>query len=496
MCSNPNRLREIKFFSQSLSAKAAILEIFHTIVRVSLIFLIVFIERKKPGEALIWVAIVFFFPVAGGILYFIFGSTVNIKLTYRARSREVYEVYRNEIESQIKLLHERNAKAHAIRGEEELAAYFNVNYAESILTQWNEIDLITSGEEKRQKLLDDISQAQHHIHVAYYAIHHDWLGIEFVEALAKKAAEGVRVRVLFDGMGSLGNARKLFGPLKKAGGEIKRIKPLLTHFRYHRKIVVIDGSLGYIGGMNIGRKYVGENPRKTPWRDTQVRIRGEAASLLQYYFLYDWMYANGLRNHIEASDEQAFLFPPIDHVQELPCQVIGSGVDTGKQVMKLSYLRMISLAQERIVIQSPYFIPSNSLSELLKVALSSGVEVILMLPGRRSNFFLDPTTRYHIAQLVPLGLKVFNYNGYLHAKTLRIDSGITCIGSVNIDIRSLEVDDEICAIFFGEEVAKKYDAIIDQDLKNSNELNYDALSNRGLLKRFTERFFLLFSPFM
>lgn len=461
-----------------------------------LIFLIVFIERKKPGEALIWVAIVFFFPLVGGVLYLIFGSTVNLKLTYKARSRGVYEVYREEIESQIKLLGSRDFAALAPRGEEELAVCFNVNYAESILTRWNEVDFITSGEEKRRELLEDISKARHHIHVAYYAIHNDKIGIELVEALTRKAAEGVHVRVLFDGLGSLGNTEKLFRPLRKAGGKVKPIKPLLTHFRYHRKIVVIDGKTGYTGGMNIGSKYVGENPRKSPWRDTQVRIRGEAVALLQYYFLYDWLYANGSRNHIDSTVEQPFLFPAVEQDHELPCQVIGSGVDTDKQVMKLSYLRMISLAQERIVIQTPYFVPSISLFESLKVALSSGVEVILMLPGKKSNFFLDPTTRYHVAQLVPLGLKVFCYEGYLHAKALRVDRAITVIGSVNIDIRSLEVDDEICAVLYGDEAAGRYDKILADDLRNSEELDYEAFLNRGLGKRCAERFFMLFSPFM
>lgn len=277
---------------------------------------------------------------------------------------------------------------------------------------------------------------------------------------------------------------------------MKRIKPFLTHFRYHRKIVVIDGVVGYVGGMNIGSKYVGDSPQKTPWRDTQVRIKGDAVPLLQYYFLCDWLYANGSKNPIDALEEQSFLSPTIEHIHELPCQVIGSGVDTDKQVMKLSYLRMVSLARERIVIQTPYFIPSSSLLESLKVALSSGVEVVLMLPGRKSSFFLDPATRSYVAELVPLGLKVFNYDGYLHAKTLRVDRTITSIGSVNIDIRSLEVDDEICAVFYGEEAAQRYDEILAEDIKRSEELDYEAFLKRGLAKKFAERFFLLFSPFM
>lgn len=472
------------------------MEIFQTILRITLIFLIVFIERKKPGEALIWVALVFFFPIIGGLLYIIFGSTVTIKLTYQNRSRKVYEAYRQQLENQMELLKEGTVSHPLVDKEDSLIMHFNTHYGESVLTERNDVDIITSGEEKYRKMFADIAQAKDHIHVAYYAIHNDSIGKELIALLAKKAREGVNVRVLVDGLGSITATPLFFRPLTKAGGRVKRIKPLLTHFRYHRKIVVIDGQVGYTGGMNIGCKYAGANPKKSPWRDTQVRIYGEAVYVLQYYFLYDWMYANGESNRIYAEGGGSPLFPPMEPNEELPCQIVGSGVDTDKQVLKLSYLRMLSLAQESIILQTPYFIPSMSLLESLKVALSSGVDVVLMIPERSASFFLGPVTRYFVAQLIPLGLRVLQYDGYIHSKTLRVDTSITCIGSVNIDIRSLEVDDEICAIFYGEEFATRYDTIVAEDISHCTEMDYEAFMQRGLFKKFTERFFLLFSPLM
>lgn len=471
------------------------MELFNLILRVVLIFLIIFIERKKPGEALIWVLLVFVFPLAGGILYLILGSTLGIKLTHRMRSRSIYKPFLEVLD--IQLAHLKDGKLPQVFSQAETQmVHFNLRYSEGGIGFSNAAEILSTGKGHYGRLLEDIANAKQHIHLAFYSIHHDRVGKEFVAALVRKAQEGVEVRVLCDAVGSLGAKTFLFGPLIKVGGKVKTIKPLLTHFRFHRKIVMIDGRIGYTGGMNIGCKYLGENAKKTPWRDTQVRILGDSVLLLQYYFLYDWLFANWKSDISGNPSKLAQYFPEQNCQERLPCQIIGSGVETDKQTIKLSYMRMISLAQKRVVMQTPYFIPSVSLLDELKSALSSGVEVILQIPGQKASFFLDPVTRYFIAQLVPLGLRVYYYEGYLHAKTLRIDNSITCIGSVNIDIRSLEVDDEICAVFYDEAFAQQFDGYLAKDVIQSKEMNYDAFSNRGLTKKAAERIFHLFSPFM
>lgn len=470
------------------------------IIRIALIFFIIFIERKKPGEAIIWVALVFFFPVLGALLYLIFGSTLTLEATYFMRNRKIYgeyrEIIKEEVRKQHSLLEGPEGDTLFESEQEKEVMHFVIQYCQSLVTQWNKAEIITSGEDKYQRLLQDIAAAQDHIHLAYYSIHNDHVGKEVVDALTIKAQQGVVVRVLFDGVGGIKATRRFFKPLTDAGGQVKRIKPLLTHFRYHRKIVVIDGRIGYTGGMNIGAKYKGENSKKSPWRDTQVRLEGEAVYYLQYYFLFDWLCAKGSKSAVEIKDSEEALFPEMDIKEKLPCQIIASGIGREEQISKMVYLRMLSIAQKKIVIQSPYFIPSASLLEALKVALASGVEVQLMLPQCKSNFFLDPTTRYFVAQLVPLGLKVFYYEGYVHAKTLRVDDALTCIGSINIDVRSLEVSDEICAIFFDKAFARKYDEVLAQDFMRCKEMEYATFLQRSPFKRFAERVFVLFSPLM
>lgn len=472
------------------------MEMFEAILRVVLIFLIIFVERKKPAEALLWIALVFVAPIIGGVIYLIFGSTLRIKLAYQLRSRPLYKPYLQVLSSQLTQF-ENETFPLPLNEEERALLRFNLTYSEGGISIRNKVKIITTGQEKYDLLFEDIAQAEHHIHVAYYSIHKDRIGKQLAKLLTEKAKEGVEVKVICDGIGSMGSRLFLFQPLIRAGGEVKMIKPLFSHFRYHRKIVVIDGRIGYTGGMNIGTKYLGEHPKKHPWRDTQLRMRGESVRMLQYFFLYDWLFANWGDVSPKYLEEAESLFPPVDHVYELmPCQIIGGGVDTDKQAIKLSYLRMVSLARKKIVIQTPYFIPSSSFLEELKVALSSGVEVTLHLPARNAGFFLDPVTRYFVSQLLPLGLRVFRYEGYVHSKAIRVDDAITAIGSVNIDVRSFEVDDEIYALFYGKEMAKRYDSILEDDFSHSHEIDYEAFENRSLLAKASERFFLLFSPLM
>lgn len=470
------------------------METFFFVFQIILIFSVLFIERKRPGEAVLWVVIFALFPVVGCAFYLIFGSTLHIKLSRAIRGRRFHEPYEKAIETQIEQLEKLPHSLGFNEGERQMIA-FNLNSSGAGIGLFNHVDIFTTGRDHYRTLFADIESAQNHIHVAFYAIHNDHVGKELADLLEKKAREGVKVRVLCDGLSGLAAWAFLYPKIKRAGGESRLMKTLFTHYRYHRKIVVVDGRVGYTGGMNIGAKYLGENPKKSPWRDTQIRIEGDSVSQLQAYFLYDWLFANWTGDeHLQLDVDT--LFPEHEISEETPCQIIASGIEMEGKTVKLNYARMITLAKQKVVFQTPYFIPSDTLFDTIRIALASGVEVIIQLPERSSSFFLDPVTRYFLAQLIPLGVKVMLYDGYVHSKTIRIDEAVTCIGSVNIDVRSLDIDDEICAVMYNEGFAKKYDVILAEDMNNSHEIDYEAFLNRGLWQRFCERFFFLFSAFM
>lgn len=379
------------------------------IVYISLILMVFFVERKRPTEALLWVVIMIFLPYFGTILYLVFGSTVAIKLTAIIRKKKLKAQPYN-----VELLPSASAAESQLSEADLQVVRFNTVYNASVLTCYNKAE--------------------------FYTIHHDMVGEKLAELLAQKAKEGVEVWVMCDFIANLSTPKKMFQPLVDAGGKVVRVKPYFTHYRSHRKIVSIDQKIAYIGGMNIGKQYANMDAVKNLWRDTQIRLEGACASVLNTYFLKDWLcsirrcdwqHAIGYINQMKAENYE---------MTSSLCQFIVGGVDTDKEAVKMCYLSMIRSAKTHIRIQSPYFIPDASVLDALKTAAASGVEIELMIPGIKASFFLDPVTNYYSGQLLEYGTKVYKYKGYIHAKTMIIDDELCCVGSVNMDIRSLMVD--------------------------------------------------------
>lgn len=304
------------------------------------------------------------------------------------------------------------------------------------------------------------------------------------------------VTVICDFFANLRRGRKFFGPIIEAGGYFKRIKRTFTHFRSHRKIVTIDGEIAYIGGMNIGKQYANGGKVKTPWRDTQIRLTGGCVAILENYVNMDTLCSMN-KSELEDWEDRCQIrkLPEPDHYPNT-CQFIVGGVDNHRECMKMCYLSMIRNASKSIRIQSPYFVPDISIFDELRTACASGVQVEIMLPGIRSNFFLEPVSDYYANQLAEYGAKIYKYNGYIHAKTMIVDDELCCIGPVNMDIRSLEVDDEICGIFYNNSLVREYQHIYDRDIESSARFDHEKYLRRGHLCKLREKFFLLFAPLM
>ena len=461
------------------------------VINILVAIAIIFLERKSPTEALLWVLIVLLIPYVGIILYLIFGSTLSIKLTSYFRKKRLQKYYPN-------VTKENNFSIKDLDlDEEDLDVInFNLAYNNSRITSYNNINVYTDGMSHYNQLFEDIKNAKDCIFVEFYTIHHDEVGEAFVKALTEKAKEGLKVLVMCDFVANFDVPAKMFRPLKKAGGKVVRVKPYLTHYRSHRKIVVIDHEISYIGGMNIGNKYINRSKKKNPWRDTQVRLIGSSALILDEYFLTDWL----------CSIRRKYFKDTIKFIDSIPdrenklndnvCQFIVGGVETNKESVKMCYLSMIRSAKKSIRIQSPYFIPDVSILDALKTALASGVEIELMIPGIKSSFFLDPVTTYYCGELLPYGAKIHKYEGYIHAKTMIVDEELCCIGSVNMDIRSLKVDDEITGVFYENNFVKKYYDIYDNDITHCKDYTYDEFLQRSKWEKFIEGFWLLFSPVM
>lgn len=454
------------------------------------ILAVLFLERKNPTEALLWVLVMVCIPYLGILLYLVFGSTLAIKLTAAFRRQRLS-----------KRLPVAKAPQDLLTGqqfsEEDLQVMqFNANYNHSPVTCYEDYQLFTAGEPHYRALFQDIQQAKESIYVLFYTIHPDVMGEALVKTLTEKAKQGVTVLVMCDFIANLATPRRMFQPLVDAGGKVIRIKPYLTHYRSHRKIVTIDHQIGYIGGMNIGKQYANLAQKKNPWRDTQIRLTGACVAHLDAYFMTDLLCAVRRKDwEAMVAYMESLRLPPQRPSPHL-CQFVVGGVDTDKEAVKMNYLSMIRSAKKKIRIQSPYFIPDASVLDALKTAAASGVQVEMMIPGIKASFFLDPVTTHYAGQLLEFGAKVYKYHGYIHAKTMTIDEELCCIGSVNMDMRSLMVDDEICGIFYANDLVREYIRIFEEDIRHCDPYSYEDFLHRGRREKLAEGVFLPFAPLM
>lgn len=468
------------------------MKLFLVLLYILMILCVIFLERKSPTEALLWVVVLIFLPYAGMILYLVFGDTLAIKMTAYVRNKRLSSHHPMKMAAAVPELEDT-----LISDEDRQVIQFNTTYNQSPVTCYRDAVIYTRGEDHYRQLFRDIEAAKECIYIEFYTIHHDLVGKALMEALTLKAKEGVRVMVMCDFIANISSPPKMFRQLRRAGGKVIRVKPFLTHYRSHRKIVVIDHCIGYIGGMNIGKKYINMDKVKNPWRDTQIRLEGSCGEMLDRYFLTDWLCSVHRREwEEEAAYVESLRKPPYDSLNPNLCQFIVGGVDTDKESVKMCYLSMIRSARKRIRIQTPYFIPDASILDALKTAAAAGVEIELMIPGVKASFFLDPVTTYYCGKLLEYGAKIYKYHGYIHAKTMVVDDELCCIGSVNMDIRSLKVDDEICGVFYANPIVAEYSEVYDDDISNCSLYTLEQFNGRSTMERFQESVFLIFSPLM
>lgn len=465
------------------------------ILNFSFIIIIVFVERKKPTTAVVWILILSFLPLIGFILYLIFGRNLKLKKKKIFKLKEEYDaVYDKHLLEQKNLLYERGKPFNDIIG-----MYLNIS--RSMYTEDNDIAIFTHGKDKYDALLKDIKNASTSIHLLYFIIKDDNIGRKIVDLLTCKARQGVDVRLLYDHMGSILTPPKMFKALVKAGGKVNRFFPfrlgtyMNLNYRNHRKIVVIDGKIGYTGGMNIGDEYMGLNKRITPWRDTHLRITGTSVYFLQERFLMDWYYASnetGIHEDVRLED----FFPPVKSSGNIGMQVVSSGPDLEGEQIKKGFIKMINNARKKLYVETPYFIPDDSFLEALQIAAMSGIDVRIILPSVPDKKFVYRATTSYIKDLMDYGIKVYLYPGFLHAKMLLMDEQITSIGTTNIDIRSFALDFEINTFIYNADFTQKCVEIFNNDMEVSQLVTPEGYSSRSLKEKIEERICRLFSPLM
>ncbi|MEL7655442.1 MAG: cardiolipin synthase [Bacillota bacterium] len=450
---------------------------------------IIFLERKNPSATLAWIMILFLVPVVGIIFYFLFSQNIARQRIFKMSKYEeaIISASLNEQINEMKRGDFEFTNPESKKWHDMIRLH--QTYGNSFFTQDNKISVLTDGRHKFDSLIKDLKDAKQSINIMYFIVKNDSMGRLLIDTLTQKAKEGIEVRFLIDAMGSKQISHKTLEPLKEAGGQYAFFFPpmfkylnLKLNYRNHRKLVVIDGAIGYLGGFNVGNEYVGKKKKFGFWRDTHLRLMGSCVQDMNARFILDWRFAS--KENIVIS--QAYYDEPFQ-AGTTGIQIVSCGPDSSREEIKHGYLKMISSAKKNIYIQTPYFVPDASIIEALKTAVLSGVDLRIMIPCMPDHMFVYWATYSYIGILLNLGAKIYIYDeGFLHAKTICVDGEVASIGSANFDIRSFRLNFEANAFIYDAAEVYKLEAIFETDLMRSHELTKHLYRNRSMVIKFKE----------
>ncbi|MBY0758264.1 MULTISPECIES: cardiolipin synthase [Sellimonas] len=485
------------------TAKMVILWILDNLVFINILLsiVIIFFQRRNPTAVWTWLLVLYFIPILGFVLYLIVGQDYRKSRMFKMKEIEgeiKYAVRRQEESIYRKKL---RLKTPQMERFQSLILY-NLNAGEAVLTDNNDIRIYTDGKEKFLALIQEMEQAENYIHLQYYIIRDDELWHDIEKVLVKKAREGVEVRVLFDSMGCRKMKERAWRRLEEAGVQVAEFFPaflgqlqLRINYRNHRKIAVVDGRIGFVGGFNIGREYIGLDTKKFGyWRDTHLCIEGSAVTSLAVRFVLDWNYAAKENLFLE---DRLFAIPEYRRNGNSLVQIVSSGPDSKYDTVRDNYLKMIQMAEKRIYFQTPYFIPDQAILDSLKIAVKSGIDVRIMVPCKPDHPLVYWATYSYLGEMAQAGAKCYTYqNGFLHAKTMTVDGLVSCVGTANMDIRSFQLNFEVNATIYSETTAKKLEEAFENDLMHCEEVTEETYEQRTLLIRMKEQVSRLFSPLL
>ena len=469
---------------------------------VFLVILRVLYDTRSSIKALAYILFIIFVPVAGMLFYFSFGINYRKRKLYRKIS--VDEPLRLRIRNNMNTYSEAILDSGLIEEKYKTLTEFIRRSGSSPLTANNDVKLLINGEDKFPVLVKALLNAKNHIHLEYYIYENDITGNEIAEILIKKAKEGVEVRFMYDDFGSHGLGKSFIQRLKRAGiqtAPFYKIKwyalASRINYRNHRKIIIIDGKVSFVGGINMSDKYRNdlETKNRLYWRDTHLMITGQATAYLQYLFVCDWNFCSNTKL---AYSEVYF---PDTSQQEIiendVVQIAASGPDSSQPLIFYSLLEAISCAKKSIYITSPYFIPGESLMDALIIAIQSGLDVKVLIPGISDSKMVNTAASAYYTELLQYGAKIYKYNkGFVHAKTMVIDNDLSIIGSANMDYRSFDLNFEVNAMVYSKNIANQLTVAFEDDLKVSEQIDKDSWIDRPKYIHLWEKAVRLLSPFL
>jgi cardiolipin synthase len=449
--------------------------------------LVVLTENRNPIKTIAWLTVLIFVPMMGLILYYIFGQDTR-------KQRIVNKRYYNKIKN---LSFKEIVNDADVEISPEYANTINLlkSNNHSPVLYGSKVEIITSGEKMFQSLLEDMDKATGHIHIEFFIFNDDETGRQVKAMLMKKALQGIKVRFIYDNVANWKVSRKFYYEMCEAGVQVASLMetrfPLLQsskiNYRNHRKVVVIDGRIGYTGGMNIANSYSFDSH----WKDRHLRMEGMGVHGLQTSFMIDWYSSGRLWENTKK------YFPPVKIYTRNLMQIVTSGPYTEYSNLLQATISIVLGARKYIYMQTPYFLPTDSLFEALQIACLSGIDVRLMVSKRSDSPYIDPASHSYYEDLLKAGMRIYEIQDkFIHAKTIVADDYMSVIGSCNLDFRSLETNFEINCYMYDSDIAAQNKQIFFADLKFCNEIYYSRWIKRSKWKRLLESVMRLFAPLM
>jgi len=456
----------------------------------------ILLENKNPLKTHSYLLLLILVPILGLVIYMLFGQDYRKNKFYSRKKVIDISMVDSIVDSQLNLAYQHELISNDLVMEKANIIKLLLRNNNAFLTKNNKVEMLINGEQKFASLLEDIEKAVHHIHLEYYIFEEDKIGCEIIEKLILKSNEGVEVRFIYDDVGS-SLSLKVRKRLEKAGIEAEPIMPVYfpkfskANYRDHRKIVVIDGRIGYVGGINVADRYVNKTGQKN-WRDTHLKIEGNAVHSLQIAFLLNWYYASN-----EKLNFDKFLFPEIKTESNKCVQIAGSGPDSDWASIMQAFFVAINSATKRVWITSPYFIPNEPVLTAIKTAALSGIDVQIIFPYTADSKIVHYASMSYMKEVLEAGVKVHLYtNGFIHAKTLLVDDVFSSIGTANMDYRSFDQNYEINAMVYSESFANELATQFLIDVEQCVPLQLSRWDQRPIRKRLLQSTARLLAPLL
>ncbi|MBK6809672.1 MAG: cardiolipin synthase [Sandaracinaceae bacterium] len=455
----------------------------------------ILLERRSPQATIAWIATFAVLPLLGFLIYLFLGPRRFDRR--KRRRRRARKVVRGQHAGPERCELPGPAAEHA-----STVALLENAVGDAAVLRWADVDLLLSGKEKYAALEDALRHASSKILLEYYIWEPDRTGTRVRDILAERARAGVQVKVIVDGLGSSGAGSKFWAPVRAAGGEVRHFngvnwsnwRPTMTNFRTHRKIAVIDGHIGFTGGMNLTEHHTEEFAGPSAWRDTHLRLSGTAVEGLAAVFYEDWQYAGG---DAPALMQTPTVKSPIKaDFQDVPVQIVSSGPDENVSAIHKLFFSVMTGARRRIQLTTPYFVPDEPIMQALIVAAMRGVPVDLLLPASGDQPFVAAAARSYYPELLAAGVHIFELSEpVLHSKTLLVDD-IAIIGTANMDNRSFRLNFEVVAVMYDQRVAAQLADAFAADVAKSVRLDEATLNADPLRRRLLAAVARLFSPML